>query len=140
MSCKIQVDRILQAALFITYDAYRRESFLRKQLALFREREVKPRRPSSTTRALMILLSRFFEWQDALVIVKPETFLKWHRNAFRLFWRWKSRNRGRPQLPQNLRNLIREIARDNPSWGEERIADELQLKLGIRVSPRTVRN
>ena len=45
----------------------------------------------------------------------------------------------RPKLPKNLRELIREMAHDNPTWGEERIADELKLKLGIRVSPRTVR-
>lgn len=86
----------------------------------------------------MVVLSRFFDWRDALVIVKPETFLKWHRSAFRTFWRWKSRNRGRPRLPKNLRKLIRQMARDNPTWGEERIADELKLKLGIRVSPRTI--
>ena len=87
----------------------------------------------------MVLLSRFFDWREALVIVKPETFLKWHRTAFRRFRGWKSRKRGRPQLPKNLRELIREMAHDNPTWGEERIADELKLKLGIGVSPRTVR-
>jgi putative transposase len=113
--------------------------FLRKQLALFEERRVQPRRSTAATRALMVLLSRFLDWREALVIVKPETFLKWHRTAFRTFWRWKSRKRGRPQLPKNLRELIREMAHDNRTWGEERIADELKLKLGIRVSPRTVR-
>jgi putative transposase len=113
--------------------------FLRNQLALFQERRVKPRRSTAATRALMVLLSRFHDWREALVIVKPETFLKWDRTAFRAFWRWKSRKRGRPQLPKNLRELIREMAHDNPTWGEERIADELKLKLGIHVSPRTVR-
>jgi putative transposase len=72
------------------------------------------------------------------VIVKPETFLRWHRTAFQMFWRWRSRKRGRPALPDNLRELVRQMARENPTWGEERIADELLLKLGIRVSPRTV--
>lgn len=81
----------------------------------------------------MVLLSMFFDWRDALFIVKPDTFLKWHRSAFRTFWRWKSRKRGRPRLPKDLRDLIRQMARDNPTWGEERIADELNLKLGIRV-------
>ena len=56
-----------------------------------------------------------------------------------MFWRWKSRKTGRPPLPKNLKELIREMARDNPTWGEERIADELNLKLGILMSPRTVR-
>lgn len=112
--------------------------FLRKQLALLQERKVKPQRSTAATRAVMVLLSRFFEWRKALVVVKPETFLKWHRTAFRAFWKWKSRARGRPRLPPDLRELIREMARDNPTWGQERIADELRLKLGIRVSPRTV--
>jgi putative transposase len=113
--------------------------FLRKQLALFKERKVKPRHVSRLTRLTMIGLARFFNWQDALLIVKPETFIKWHRTAFRIFWRWKSRKRGRPALPTNLRELIRQMGRENPAWGEERVADELLLKLGIRVSPRTVR-
>jgi putative transposase len=107
--------------------------FLRKQLALFQERKVRPRRSTAATRTLMVLLSRFFDWREALVIVKPETFLKWHRTAFRTFWRWKSRRRGPPGLPKNLRVLIREMAHENPTWGEERIADELKLKLGIPV-------
>src|SRR5712692_7011640 len=87
----------------------------------------------------MIALARFFDWRGALAIVKPETFIKWYRTAFRLFWRWKSRKRGRPPLPRNIKELIQELARANPTWGEERIANELKLKLGIQVSPRTVR-
>ena len=69
---------------------------------------------------------------------QAETFLKWHRSAFRFLWRRKCRL-GRPPLPNNIRGLIQIVARDNPTWGEARIAnDELNLKLGIRVSPRTV--
>jgi len=70
--------------------------------------------------------------------VQPETFTRWHRQGFRLFWRWKSGS-GRPPIPENLQALIRRMARENPSWGEERIANELLLKLGLRVSPRTIR-
>jgi putative transposase len=55
--------------------------FLPKQLALFQERKVRPRRSNAATRALMVLLARFFDWCEALVIVKPETFLTWHRSA-----------------------------------------------------------
>jgi hypothetical protein len=69
----------------------------------------------------------------------PRTLIRWHREGFRLFWKWKSRPRGRPQVPADVRKLIAEMALDNPIWGEERIADELLLKIGIRVSPRTVR-
>ena len=87
---------------------------------------------------MMATLSRMFQWRDALVIVKPDTLLRWHRKGFRLFWRWKSRPVGRPRLPGQLQELIRQMAAGNPTWGEERIANELKLKLGIRGSPRTV--
>ena len=112
--------------------------FLRKQLAFYQERKVKPRRADNPTRLTLVLLSRWFNWQDALTIVRPRTFVTWHRKGFRLFWRWKS-GAGRRPIPAELRQLIRRMARDNPSWGEERIANELLLKLGLRVSPRTIR-
>lgn len=112
--------------------------FLRKQLAFYQERKIRPRRFDNVTRFMLVLLSHGFAWQGALVNVTPKTFIGWHREGFRLFWRWKSRP-GRPQIPAELRVLIRAMARDNPSWGEERIANELLLKLGIQISPRTVR-
>jgi transposase InsO family protein len=112
--------------------------FLRKQLALFQERKVKPRRADDSTRWMMGGPSRMFLWRDALWNVKPDTLIGWHRKGFRLFWRWKSKPTGRPRLPKDLRQLIREMAAANATWGEERIANELKLKLGIRVSPRTV--
>ena len=112
--------------------------FLRKQLALFQERQVKPRRANDATRWLMATVSRVFDWRMALVVVKPDTLIRWHRKGFRLFWRWKSKPTGRPRLPRDLQQFIRKMAAENPTWGEERIANELQLKLGIRVSPRTV--
>jgi putative transposase len=70
--------------------------------------------------------------------VKPETLIRWHRKGFRLFWRWRSRP-GRPPLPADVQHLIAAMARANATWGEERIAAELRLKLGLCVSPRTVR-
>ena len=112
--------------------------FLRKQLALFQERKVKPRRADDAARWLMAAVSRLFDWRMALVVVKPDTLIRWHRKGFRLFWRWKSKPTGRPRLPRDIQQLIRKMAAENPTWGEERIANELQLKLGIRVSPRTV--
>jgi putative transposase len=112
--------------------------FLRKQLALYQERHVTPRRAHNATRLTLIWLSRWFNWRQALATVHPETFLRWHRQGFRLFWRWKS-TPGRPPIPVDLQALIRRMARENPTWGQERIANELLLKLGLRVSPRTVR-
>src|SRR4029453_13017420 len=72
-----------------------------------------------------------------LTVVKPDTLIRWHRQGWRLFWRWKSRP-GRPPIPRDLQRLIVRRAQANPTWGEERIANELRLKLGLMVSPRTV--
>lgn len=111
--------------------------FLRKQLAMYQERKVKPRRTTGATRLALVWLSRWFDWRQALAVVQPATLLRWHREGFRLFWRWKSRP-GRPPLPTDSQALIRRMARENPTWGQERIAHKLLLKLGLRVSPRTV--
>jgi transposase InsO family protein len=107
-------------------------------LALYQERQVTPRRATNTTRIALAWLSRWFDWGQALVMVQPSTLLHWHQQGFRLFWQWKSRA-GRPSIPTDLQVLIRRMAQENPTWGQERIANELLLKLGLRVSPRTVR-
>src|SRR5450755_4977999 len=111
--------------------------FLRRQLALYIERGVKPRRIDAATRIALTLLSRLFDWRDALAVVRPETMIRWHRAGWKLFWRLKSRP-GRPPIPPEIQALIRRMANENPSWGEERIANELLVKLDIQVSPRTV--
>jgi putative transposase len=111
--------------------------FLRRQLALYIERGVKPRRIDAATRISLTFFSRLFDWRDALTLVSPAALIRWHRAAWRLFWRMKSKP-GRPPIPPELQALIRRMANENPSWGEERIANEFLLKLGIRVSPRTV--
>jgi putative transposase len=112
--------------------------FLRKQLTLYQERQTTPRRATNTMRVALVWLSRWFDWRQVLRVVQPETLTHWHRQGFRLLWRWKSRP-GRPRIPVDLQALIRHMGCDNPTWGEERIANELLLKLGLRVSPRTVR-
>lgn len=112
--------------------------FLRKQLAFYREHDVKPHRLTDAARISLVLWSRLFDWKEALMIVQPETLIRWHRKGFKLFWRWKSKP-GRPRLPHNLRDLIAQMVHQNPTWGQERIASELSLKLGIYVSPRTIR-
>lgn len=113
--------------------------FLRKQLALYLERQVKPRRADDATRIALVALSYLIEWRRVLTVVRPDTLIRWHRKGFQLFWRWKSRPRGRPRVPADLQRLIANMAAANCTWGEERIASELLVKLGIRVSPRTVR-
>ena len=112
--------------------------FLRRQLALFLERGVRPRRVDAATRVSLAALAKLFDWRGALVMVQPATMIRWHRAGWRLLWRVKSRA-GRPPIPTELRALIRRMATENVLWGQERIANELLLKLGIRISPRTVR-
>jgi len=112
--------------------------FLRKQLAFYQERKIRPRRFDDASRLSLLLFSKFFDWRSALINVTPATFTGWHKKAFQLFWRWKSCG-GRPPLPKNIQQLIVEMAINNPTWGQERVADELSLKLGILVSPRTVK-
>jgi hypothetical protein len=106
--------------------------FLRKQLAFYEERQVQPRRLNDSARFSLILLSRLCNWKEALVVVKR------HRKGFKLFWKWKSQV-GRPRIPENIRKLIVQMAQENPTWGQARVAAELSVKLGIYVSPRTVR-
>jgi transposase InsO family protein len=110
---------------------------LRKQLASCIERGIKPRRVDHATRVSLALFTRVFDWRAAVVNVRPSTVVRWHRMGWRIFWRLKCRA-GRPPIPRELRNLIRRMAAENPLWGEERIANELLVKLGIQVSPRTV--
>src|SRR6267143_1063069 len=98
--------------------------FLRKQLAFYGERKIKPQRLIDAARLALVLWSRWFTWRNGLVAVKPETLIGWHRRAFQLFWRWKSRG-GRPRVPKNLRALIAEMVRENPTWGQTRVATEL---------------
>ena len=87
--------------------------FLRRQLAMYVERGVKPRRPDVATRVSLALLSRLFDWRTSVVVVRPETLIRWHRAGFRLLWRLKSRP-GRPAIPGELRELIRRMAAENP--------------------------
>ena len=88
----------------------------------------------------MACLSRVWrDWRSALVIVKPETVVAWHRRGFRLFWTWKVRHgqSGRPAVAHEVRDLIRRMCRENPTWGAPRIHGEL-LKLGIDIGESSV--
>ena len=114
-------------------------TLLRQQLIVLK-RQVK--RPALTRRdgALFILLvSKLRTWKQALVIVQPETVLRWHRELFRWVWRSKSRQRrrGKPPLTDEFVALIKQMAKENRTWGAERIRGEL-LKLGLRVSKSTI--
>lgn len=112
--------------------------FLRKQLAFYQERQVRPRRLTDSARLGLVIWSKLCDWRSALAIVKPQTLIGWHRKGFRMFWKLKSRV-GRPRIPKDIRQLIARMVEENPTWGQARVADEMALKLGILVSPRTVR-
>ena len=115
---------------------------LRHQLAvLSRPTRTRPRHRLHTWDKLLWVLARRLcdRWREHLTLVAPETVMRWHRQGWRLFWRWKSRSRGgRPHLDAEVRELIATMSRENPLWGTERIRGEL-LKLGIIVSNRSIR-
>lgn len=110
---------------------------LRQQLATLKRTAPRPKLRASERLFWVALRSVWPRWDEALVVVKPATVVAWHRAGFRLFWRWKSRAPGRPRVHDELRALIRRLARDNPLWGAPRIHGEL-LKLGFKVSESTV--
>jgi len=115
-------------------------ALLRQQLIVL-QRHVK--RPALTWRdrsRFVFIASKLPTWKTVLMIVQPDTLLRWHRDLFRWAWRRKSKRRGkkgRKPLAEEIVTLIKNIARDNRSWGAERIRGEL-LKLGIKVAKSTI--
>ncbi len=112
---------------------------LRQQLIVLRRQRPKRLRLVKIDRLPLVWLYRLYPaLLDALVIVQPETVIRWHRRGFRAYWRWKSRQvGGRPRIDSEIRALIRRINRENPLWGAPRIHGEL-LMLGIEVAESTV--
>ncbi len=133
---------ILRAVVRPRQDLVLENLLLRHQLVLL----TRPTRSRPGTRLrvwdklLWVLARRFCHgWHGHLAFVTPDTVVRWHRQGWRLFWRWKSRSRGgRPHLTAEVRELIASMSRDNHLWGTERIRGEL-LKLGIVVSNRSIR-
>ncbi len=115
-------------------------ALLRQQLIVLRRRVKTPRLTRRERLSLFFLVRWVPNWKQVLQIIKPQTLLRWHREGFRLFWKFKSRAhmRTRPQrlAPETIA-LIERMARENPLWGAERIRGEL-LKLNIKVAKRTI--
>ena len=113
--------------------------FLRHQLSIALRRAPPRLRLRGSDRALLVWMTRL--WPSLLSaeqVVQPETILRWHRAGFTAFWRWKSRKRaGRPKIDRGLRDLIRRMSSENPTWGASRIHGEL-LMLGFEVAQSTV--
>ncbi len=112
---------------------------LLQQLVVLRRKSPKRVRLCNLDRLLMVWLYRLYPaLLDAIIIVQPETAIRWHRRGFRAYWRWRSRHAGgRPRVEADLRKLIRRMSRENPLWGAPRIHGEL-LMLGIDVAESTV--
>jgi putative transposase len=111
---------------------------LRQQLAVLQVSMKRPRL-RQRDRVFWVWLSRLWaDWRSSLMIVKPETVIRWHREGFSLYWRWKSRKKpGRPKTEAEIWKLIRRMAQENPTWGPLRIQSELTL-LGFTVAESTV--
>src|SRR5438105_6604483 len=107
---------------------------LRQQVAVLKRKRPRPIL-NRLDRLFWTTLRHFWSrWSDVLVIVKPETVIRWHRAGFRLYWRWRSRRRGgRPKVTEEIRVLIRRLAQQNPDWGAPKIQGEL-LKRAVMVA------
>ena len=134
---------VLSAAADLTRtksDLIAENAFLRQQLIALRvHRQVKKPICSQSDRLWFVLrASRIKNWKESLFMVKPDTLLGGHRQGFRLFWKFKSRNHGgRPKLATETIALIQQMAQENRLWGAERIRGEL-LKLGFRLAKHTI--
>ena len=108
---------------------------LRQQLAVLKRNQTHLR-VHRLDRFFWTALRRVYSgWAEALIIVKPETVVSWHRAGFRLFWRWRSRQLrpGRPKVSGEIRQLIGRMKAENPTWGAPRIHGEL-LQLGFTIA------
>ena len=112
---------------------------LRQQVAVLKRQRPRPSLRKADRVFWVILSCLWPGWRHALVIVRPETVIGWHRKGFRLFWTWKSRRRkpGRPPVSREIRHLVRRMSRENTRWGAPRIHGEL-LKLGFSISQAAV--
>jgi len=130
----------LLAAVFKSKSRLEAENAALRQQLIVLQRRVRGRvRFNNGDRLFFVQLYRWFpSILAAMLIIRPETLVRWHRAGFRRYWRWKSRARGgRPQIGSDLRALIRRMSIENPLWGAPRIHGEL-LKLGFEVAQSSV--
>ena len=119
----IQMIFVFLGALFRRQAGLAAENLaLRQQLAVLEHKSKRPRL-RKRDRIFWVWLSRLWSgWRTVLVIVQPDTVVRWHQQGFKLYWRWKSRAKsGRPRVEVEIRKLIRRMCRENPTWGAPRI-------------------
>ena len=138
MRCIRQILHFLRLLLAPRADILLENVALRHQLGVL-ARQRTHTRFNRLDRVIWVCISRIWTgWRSSLVIVKPDTVVRWHRQGWRLYWRWKCRRKtGRPQIDGEVRDLVRRLTRENPLWGAPRIHSEL-LKLGLVVGETTV--
>src|SRR5215510_1738915 len=126
-------------SLFVSRISLATEILVLRQQILVLNRTVKRPKLRWRDRLFWVCLSRLWkDWREALIIVNPETVIKWPREGFRLYWRWKSKTPiDRPPIDQEIRELIRRLSRENLLWGAPRIQSELRL-LGFNITEKTV--
>ncbi len=136
--CKVLF--LLFRGLFVSRSNLILENLALRQQLTVQQRTIKRPKLKNKDRIFWSWISQIWpDWKSNLIIVKPETVIKWHRQGFKLYWRWKSRTNkvGRSRVPKEIRNLIRQMSQENPTWGAPRIQSELKL-LGYEVADSTV--
>ena len=112
---------------------------LRQQINVLRRNQQRPVL-KERDRLFWVVLSHIWpKWRSALILVQPDTVVRWHKRSFKRYWRRKSQQgkRGRPPIKPEVKTLLFKMASANPLWGAPRIHGEL-LKLGLKISERTV--
>ncbi len=137
---------LCRVIFWVVVDLFRPRAALEAEILVLRQQVVVLRRGRPSRLSFLTVDKIVLGWVchlfpkacDALAIVRPETVVRWHRAGFQLFWRWKSRRPvGRPAVPSEIRELIRQMSIANPLWGAPRIHGEL-LKVGIDVGQTSV--
>ena len=141
MLCLLRLLRALAVDVFCSRrDLLLENLALRQQLTVLRRRHPQPRFAPSYSLFWVMLRRLWSGWKQALILVQPETVVRWHRAGFKVYWTWLSRHRvraGRKCISVKLRELIFRMVAENPTWGAPRIHGELKM-LGIDISERTV--
>ena len=126
-------------SLFVSRISLATEILALRQQLLVLNRTVKRPKIRQRDRLFGVCLSRLWkDWRDALIIIKPDTVIKWHREGFRLYRRWKSKAPiGHPPIDKEIRELIRRISRENPLWGAVHTENPIQVldACAYKISP-----
>jgi hypothetical protein len=111
---------------------------LAKQLEIYQRTDPKLKIHRTDWMFFSLIMDWLSNWKERMFFVKPDTVIKWHRTAFKFYWKWKSRPKGsRPKVSREVIALIKQMANDNSDWGAPRIHGELQ-KLGFNICESTV--